>query len=137
MIHTRLWAAAGIIAAVVIVGFILSMPRNSDGVASEGGDMATSSMPVVKVRDAYSKGVHTITGSILAPNACATVAASATLEGDASNTARILLSISLPIDTGICLQVPTNIPFETKVSGPASVPITVILNGEVASSTPS
>lgn len=135
MHHMRLWASAGIIALIVIAGFALSVPHTRDLAVIPKEPDATSSVPTVRVRDSYKKGVHTITGSILAPNACTAVEASASLEGSAPGSVRILLSISLPVDTGICLQIPTDIVFQTTVSGPASAPITVTVNGAVASTT--
>lgn len=138
MHHMRLWAAAGIIAVVVVAGFALSVPHTRDLLVKKSEITATTSVSVVKVRDVYRKGVHTLSGSVEAPNACATVVVSGTLEGDASNTARILLAISLPTTgTDICLQVPTTINFQTTVTGPASLPITATVNGVTASTTSS
>lgn len=134
MPHTRLWAAA-IITVVLIVSFALSVPHTRDvGVERS---LAVSTTPAVTVRDTFRKGVHTIIGAVRAPNACTSVTASAALEGSASSTARILLALSVPEDQGICLQVPTDIPFQVSVTAPAEVPITTTVNGTVASTTPS
>lgn len=136
MNHTRLWVAATIIAVVVITSFVLSVPHTQDV-----GQVATMpsviEVPIVTLRDAFSKGVHTITGSIEAPNACTSVIAESSLTGAASSTEGILVSISMLADNGICLQLPTRASFQTTISAPANVPITVTVNGAVATTTTS
>ncbi len=132
MSHTRLWVAASIIALVVIGGFVLSVPHTRDVPKTPALQSADTGVPSVSVRDLFKKGVHTITGSLLAPNACATVSAQASLQGDASSTTGILIDLMMPNDSGVCLQVPTRVTFEASVSAPASLPITVMVNGALA-----
>jgi hypothetical protein len=134
MHQKRLWLSAAIIAVVILLTFAISVPRTRE-VANTAPTQVASSTPIVKVHDSYRRGTHTITGSIEAPNACTSVEASAILEGSASSTARVLLTISLPADTGICLQLPTPITFQTSVEGPAEVIFTATVNGELASTT--
>jgi hypothetical protein len=135
MIRTRLWGAAGIIALIVIGGFVLSVPHTRDIVETKVAVQATST-PVVVLRDAYKKGVHSLSGSLLAPNACATVSAEASLQGDASSSQSILLNITMSDDTGVCLQLPTKVSFDTTIQAPAGIPITSLINGAPATSTP-
>ena len=85
--------------------------------------------PTVVLNNAFKKGLHTISGSIEAPNACSLVSASATVVENASGTQSILVAISLQKDEGICLQVPTRINFKTTISAPANLPITATVNG--------
>lgn len=132
--HTRLYAAAAIILAIIVASFALSVPRTKDVAVRKAAEPA-SGVPPVTVRDSFRRGTHTISGTVEAPNACTAVSATATLEGDADNTARILLAISMPEDSGICLQVPTHIPFEASVAAPSNVPITVHINGQPATTT--
>lgn len=137
MSHKRLWVAAAIIAVVIFVGFILSVPHTRDiGNSSSSQNVATSA-PSVSLHDSFKKGTHTITGLIEARNACASVSAQASLVGDATNASGILVMISLEKDSGVCLQVPTPIHFTTTVSAPAHLPITATVNGEVATTTAS
>ena len=136
MNHTRLWAAATIIALVVIISFVLSVPHTRD-LAVPQAESAAATIPSVTVRDSFKKGVHTISGSIEAPDACTTVSAKASLTSAASNTESILVEISTLDESGICLQLPTRISFQTTVTAPARTPITVTVDGAVATtSTP-
>lgn len=131
MSQKRLWIAATIIALIVVGGFVLSVPHTRDVIEAPTG-IASTSVPFVTLHDVFKKGVHTITGSILAPNVCTTVSAQATLEGTASSTENILVDISMPSDTGVCLQVPTPVTFQTTLSAPAQLPFMVTVNGSVA-----
>lgn len=137
MNHKRLWVAAAIIAIVIIVGFVLSVPHTRDiGTVGSLQNVATSA-PIVSLHDSFKKGVHTITGSIEAPNACASVSAQASLVGDAANASGILVALSLEKDSGVCLQVSTPINFTATISAPARLPITATVNGEAATTTSS
>ncbi len=136
MTSTRLWLSALIVALVVLVAFMLSVPHASDvGIKPTAPTVASTS--AVTVHDAYRKGIHTISGSVEAPNACALVSATADLTGNASSTQGILVAITLQTDSGICLQLPTSIDFQATLTAPAKLPITVTVNGSPASTTPS
>jgi len=133
MKYSRLRVLASIIASIILVGFLLSAPRARDGVKPIVQNTAIS-VPVVALRDSFKKGVHTITGSLTATNACTTVTANATLSSDASST--IIVALSVPEDSGVCLQVPVEEPFTTTVTAPARLPIMVTVNGAPATTTP-
>ncbi|MDE1919301.1 MAG: hypothetical protein KGH56_01235 [Patescibacteria group bacterium] len=130
MKHMRLGAAASIIALVILVGFVLSVPHARE-VAAPQEQKSEASTPTVILRDTFKKGVHTISGSVEAPNACTSAGATASVAG-ASTTPSILVAISLPVDTGFCLQAPTQVSFQTTVAAPARLPISVTVNGEAA-----
>ncbi|MFZ3043862.1 MAG: hypothetical protein WA058_02005 [Minisyncoccia bacterium] len=130
MKHSRLWILAGIIALIIVGGFILSVPRTRDIESPESPSVAAT-VPAVTLRDSFKKGVHTITGSLMAPNACATASAEASLQGESG----ILIAVSLPEDSDICLEVPTRTTFTTTISAPARLPITATVNGETATTT--
>jgi hypothetical protein len=134
MTHTRLWIAATIIAALIVGGFILSVPHTHD-VAEPQDTAATTIVPVVKVHDVYRKGTHTITGTVQAPNPCTTLAANAALTGDASSTQAIELTLTMPEDTGICVQQIVSLPFSATIAGPMNAPIRASVNGTPASVT--
>ena len=133
MNHKRLWISATIIAIVILIGFVLSVPHTRD-VREAAPEGAAANIPTVTLRDVFKKGVHTITGSVEAPNACTFASAEAMLQGDASTTQSILVNITLPTDTGVCLQLPTRAAFETTITAPARLPFTVMVNGSMATS---
>lgn len=135
MRHTRLWVVAIIIAGIILTGFVLSVPHTRDSTLERASSIATPSVPVVAMRDVFKKGVHTITGSLSAPNACTAVSAKATLIGDASSTENILVAISMPKDSGICLQKETVVKFSTTIAAPAKLPIVTSVNGVLATTT--
>ena len=134
MSRTHLWISAGIIALVVFVAFALSVPHTRD-VGMKKVQGTAPSVPVVALHDVFKKGVHTISGSIIVPNACTPVSATASLVGDASSTQSILVALTFQSDSGICLQVPTSAAFETTLAAPAKLPIQASVNGAAASTT--
>lgn len=137
MTHRRLWAAAAIIAAFVILSFLFSVPRVGD-IKHELALRVEEPVPTpsVALRDAYKKGVHTITGALEAPDACSTVTAEASLQGDASSTARILVDVSVVSDAEVCLELPTRMNFSTTVAAPEGLPLSATVNGIPAETTP-
>ena len=134
MNYTRLGAAAAIIALVVVGGFILSVPHTTRDTKTSV-EVPPASTPTVSLRDVFKKGVHTITGSLTAPNACAAISTTVTLQGTASSSQGILIQIAMPTDSGICLQVPTVETFQSTLTAPAHLPFTVMVNGMVATTT--
>ncbi|MBU6490576.1 hypothetical protein KGQ25_00210 [Patescibacteria group bacterium] len=135
MKHVPLRFAATIIALIIVAAFVLSVPHTQDETKTPKRNDTPQSIPKVTLRDAFKKNLHTITGSIEAPNACAVVNASATVAGTASSTGSILIAVSLSTDTGVCLQLPTNISFEAAVTAPANFPLEATVNGVAASTT--
>lgn len=133
MSHRRLWISAAIIALVIVIGFVFSVPHTRDIEEMNTLSSEPESVPEVSLRDSYRRGVHTITGSLTAPNPCTKVSATAELLGNASTTESIVVRVSMPADDGVCLQLPTRMSFETKLSAPAELPFTVLVNGTVAS----
>lgn len=132
MRHMRLWVAATIIALLIIITFALSVPHTRDVEIRSPFPSATTSIPVVTLHDVFKKGIHTITGSIETPNACATVSAEARMTSDASNTESILVAISMHTDANVCLQLPTRTLFQTTIPAPAHLPFTATVNGVAA-----
>lgn len=134
----RLWISAAIIALVIFASFALSVPRTRDSEKESllSSNVSTSS-PNVILRDSFKKGLHTITGSIEAPNVCASVSVSAVVTKSASSTESIAVAILMHKDSGICLQVPARINFQTTVSAPANLPIIVTVDGSFATTTAS
>lgn len=131
--HTRLWVAALIIIVVVVGIFVLSVPRAREVASPTGSTTASAQLPIT-YHDSYKKGMHTITGTVMVPDACTTITADASLD-TTSGSPRIELALSVPTDDQICLQVPTRLSFSVTVAASASTPIDVLLNGEMATST--
>lgn len=136
MSHKRLWISAGIIAFVILTTFILLVPHTRDIEVTSLPAVATVKVPSITLHDAFKKGLHTISGSIEALNACTPVSASANIISNVSSTQSILVAISVKSDSGVCLQIPTRISFQTTVSAPANLPIIVTVNGSSATTTP-
>jgi hypothetical protein len=131
MSQKRLWVAAAIIGLVIILGFILSVPHTRDlPRPPEESEAKVVAIPTVTLHDAYKKGTHTITGSLLAPNACGTVSAQASLAGEG-----IVVAITLSTDSEVCLELPTRINFSTTIAAPAQLPISASVNGSAATTT--
>lgn len=135
MNHRRLWVAAAIIGLIILAGFFLSVPHTRDLPVAQVTSATASAVPVVTFRDVFKKGTHTISGSIMAPNACMAVSSAAHLAGVATSSQSIQVELTMPPDTGICLQVPTKIPFQTALAAPAHLPVTITVNGVPATST--
>ncbi len=135
MKYSRLWLSATIIALIIGISFAFSVPHTRDVGETSPREDAVINVPSVSLRDSFKTGVHTITGSLEAPNACATVSARAALINEASSTDGILIELSLPEDSGTCLQAPTQATFMTTIAAPARLPITVTVNGAAATTT--
>ncbi|HUX80964.1 MAG TPA: hypothetical protein VMV38_01420 [Candidatus Paceibacterota bacterium] len=137
MRYTRLWVVAAIIASIILVSFVFSVPHTKEVAIAPISPPATT-IPTVIVHDTYRKGTHTITGSVLAPNPCTILSVTAVpIQGaSASSTATgILVEVSLPTDVGVCLQEPLTMNFSTTINAPASLPITATVNGVTATTT--
>lgn len=132
MTHRRLWITATILAGVILASFVLSVPRTRDVPESMISPEIVETVPEVTLHDTYRKGTHTISGSIEAPNPCTSLDASATLEGTASGSETIIVSFTMPKDSGICVQQAVNLPFSVTVVAPAELPISAIVNGSPA-----
>lgn len=133
---TRLSTAAIIIAGIILLLFVLSVPRAEGPAAPAPAQKSAAAPPTVTLSDSYKKGMHTISGSVVAPDACTSVSAAATLVGDAANPQGISLALTMPSSTGVCLQVPTRLSFSAAFAAPAALPIKVMVNGSAASTTP-
>lgn len=129
MTHTRLWIAATIIAVIILASFVLSVPHTRDVPLPQTAADAAAEAPVVTLHDAYRKGAHTLSGSIEAPNPCTSLDVTATLQGTASSSEAILVSFSMPKDTGVCVQQAVNLPFSVTISAPDDLPISATVNG--------
>lgn len=135
MNHTHFWTAAAIIACVVVIGFAFSVPHTHDIVKTTTTPSSVTAVPAVTLHDSFKKGLHTITGSLEAPNACTIVTARAVISGNASSTESIVVPISMPNDVGVCLQLSTLVNFSVTISAPAHLPMRATVNGHEATTT--
>lgn len=131
----RLWVAAVILGGVILASFALSVPHARevrDATVAQSA-AATTTMPTVALTDAYAQGTHTLSGTVMAPDACSNVLALATY---ASTTGQgIELALTLTPATGVCLALPTAVAFKTTVEAPSGTAIETRLNGVLASTT--
>lgn len=132
---SRLSTAATIIALVVIILFVLSVPHAREVPRALKQNAVPAEAPTVTLRDNYKKGVHTLSGEVTAPDACTRVTAMASIVGDAANPRGIMLALTMPASSGVCLTIRTQSAFSAAISAPASLPISVTLNGVSASTT--
>jgi hypothetical protein len=128
MMHQRIWLLGGSIAFVILASFLFSVPRTTE-VAEAPPSSPEVEVPRLTLKDTFRRGVHTLSGSVEAPNACAEVAASATYEESDTENAHILLAATLTLTEGLCLEILTKIPFAATVSAPANTPIVATVNG--------
>jgi len=135
MNHTRLWVVATIIAVIILAGFALSVPHTQEVIETSPSFMSSASIPSVTLHDVFKKGMHTIVGSIAAPDACVTVSAAATLESGASGTSSILVDVTMPDEPGVCLERSSTERFSVTVAAPQGLPIMVRVNGVTATTT--
>lgn len=135
MRQTHLWIAASIIAGIILVSFMLSVPHTRDSASEKISPATTSSVPKVALNDSFKKGLHTISGSIEVPNACTEVQVEATLVTTSSSTQNILLAIKVPPNSGICLQEKTIMKFLTTITAPAAIPLVATVNDVAATTT--
>lgn len=135
--NTRLALIALVIVLVLVCGFWLFTPRapKVPTPAPARAAIAASTTPAVSLTDSYKKGVHTLSGSVMAPDACAQVTATAAF-ATSTGSQEIDLELSLPATQGVCLEVPTEAAFKTTVAAPSGLPVVVELNGVIATTTP-
>lgn len=129
----RLFTSALIIAAVVVLGFVLSVPRARE-VSEPAPPAAVSPVPSITLRDSFKNGTHTITGSLIAPDVCTLPTATAAVENAPARPA-ILLAVLLPDDPQVCLAIPTTRSFTVSVEAPEGTPVTATINGLAATTT--
>ncbi len=129
MNHKRLWIAASIIAFVIFISFMLSVPHTKDIEEKTLSKKSAQITPTVVVHDLFKKGVHTITGTVEVPNQCTSITAGASLQSTASSTGNIVVAISTTADSGVCLELPAHPTFQTSITAPANIPILVTVDG--------
>lgn len=132
----RSWILFGIFLGVFIFAFGIFAYRISESPApsKETGTAAGAAISDIRITDTYKKGVHTIRGTATVPTACTRLSAAASVP-DASSTL-IRVDLSAQIDEGMCLAVPTAVPFTLTATASAGVPVEIYANGTLATTTP-
>lgn len=134
MNQKHLWIATLIITLGIGTAFLLSVPHTTRDVTPTSETLVSTELPLVAFRDSVRQGLHTISGWYLGPTACTTVTATSTLVHDL-DAGRIVVMLSAPLDTQVCLRVPTKIQFSTTLAAPAALPVSIVVNGIAASTT--
>ena len=129
----RVWTAAGVIALVLIVGFVLSVPHLRDAQLKQAA-RESAALPIVYVHNAYKKGVHTLTVKVAAPNACTIISGSASVAPATSSSTpdAIQIALDMPPDSGVCLQVPATTTLSFSASADSGATIAASINGNDA-----
>ena len=137
MRHVPLRVVAALIACLIIASFLVSVLRTRENAKPAVSKMAvaTTTIQSVALHDNFKKGVHTITGAIIVPDACTTASATASPAGSGSTTESINVAVAVPDDAGICLQIPSVIHFSTTLAAPSGLPMTATVNGVAATTT--
>lgn len=134
MSHKRLYIAAAIVAVLVLISFLISVPRAEDG-AEVARTEETSTVPSeISLSSVYNKGAYTISGAVLAPDACTSATTEARLVGDPATGIEVAITLSESDD--VCLEIPTMTRFSLSLTAPAELPIAATVNGTPVAITP-
>lgn len=132
MFRLALFVFGGVIIVIAAFAFFIPHTNRGDELAPP---VVVESKPLVAVTytGTYKNGLHSLKGSVLAPTPCTELSATAAV---ASGTPQIIsVELSMPPDTGICLQKLTELPFSVTASAGADAKVEVFVNGEPASTT--
>ncbi len=130
--YSRTRLAIGVLIGIIAFSFFFSVPRTRDIVESTVLTTAMSEAPDVSLQDVFKKGVHTLTGSVEAQNACANLSVEALHEDAGAPEAHIRVAITLTPYEGTCLQLPTRMRFSAQISAPAKLPVVATVNDRPA-----
>ncbi len=127
------------VATILLIGlYALYIPHaNLNNETAPLAEITPVPAPPVFLKDAYRKGEHTISGSLLAPTACTTLTATANVSPSAASSTpeTITITLLMPPDTGVCLQQLTKMSFTVSATAAADALFHVLVNGQVASTT--
>jgi hypothetical protein len=125
----RTWIGIGGVLLVLIIVFAFFVLRTSEGTMPAKAT-APETIQIERIKDVYKKGVHTISGVALVPTACTKIDTVAT-----TTAAGIVVNIASVSDTGMCLELPSEIPFSVTATAPQTATTNVYLNSKLATST--
>ena len=125
----RSWILAFALLIALIAAYAFYAIHAGGGAAAGERATARATATFVSVKDTYSGGTHSISGIVLAPDACAEAVATTTIADG------IRVDVTVPASEGICLEVPTKEPFAASASGDADAVVSVYLDGVFATTT--
>src|SRR3989344_2336892 len=129
----RIALAVFISIAALIAAFAFFIPHTNQGSEEPSAIAPSPITPEVTLKDSYTKGSHTIAGSILAPTPCTSVTALATVASGTPQT--ISIEVLMPPDTGICIQQASSISFAVSARAEVHAVLEASVNGVTASTT--
>ena len=125
-----------ILAAFVVVGISVSSKHLPDG-SLTSATTATTSAPTITLAafsDSYHRGVHTLSGALITPTPCYAVSPHTELV-PSTTPSLIELNLSVPTDTGRCLELSATTTFRITQRAPRRAVVSVFVNGALATST--
>lgn len=126
----RSWIIAGALIIALIGAYGVYALKAGEGAnAPKPPANSAPAASVVSVKDVYSKGIHTITGVVLAPDACTSI------ETTVATSSAPSLYLVTPADGDICLELPTEVPFSAEIDADATTSTMVYLNEVLATTT--
>lgn len=133
----RVWIGVGIFLGVFIIAFAIFALRTTEGPAPVSHEESTVAVITgVTVTDTYSSktGLHTIKGTAKVPTACTPLTATTSMSEASSTVIRVDLTATR--DAGVCLELPTEVPFSVTSSAPKNDSVEVYTNGTLAATAP-
>jgi hypothetical protein len=126
------WIAIGTFFVVVLCAVLFFAIRITEGPSQAVRKTATasSSVTLLSVKDSYSKGTHTVSGSVLVPTVCTPLTATSSV----SETA-IRVDVNSTEDTKVCLQLPATTTFKISADADIDTPVQIYVNGTLATTT--
>jgi hypothetical protein len=126
----RSWIIAGALIIALIGAYGVYALKAGEGANAPKTPAASApAAALASVKDIYSKGTHTVSGIVLAPDACTEV------ETTVATSSGPSLYLVTPADDGICLQLPTEVSFSAAVDAGATTSVRVYLNEQLATTT--
>jgi len=127
----------GIVLAIFVgIGIFISSEHLPDGmrVAMQVATSSTPAITLASFSDSYHRGVHTLSGALITPTPCYIVVTQSTLV-PSTTPPLIQLNLSIPQDTGRCLDLPATTTFRVTQHSARDSVVNVYLNGILATST--
>jgi len=137
-IHTKEIIIIAIALLVIIVIGILTSSQHLKDYPLPTSRIATSTAPLiiklVSFSHSYRYGKYTLSGALTVPTVCYIASAKSSLV-PSTTPQRIRLDVTVPIDTGRCLQLPATTTFSTQQRAGKGATIRVYVNNTFATST--
>ena len=126
--HVQLAVAAFIVVLVIV--YLLFAFHTQDGAMPKATGQTVPQVALTQIKSLYAKGSYRVSGAVSVPTPCYTLSSQVS-----TATSSIRIDLSSPVDTGVCLQVPTAETFSVSAVGSKGASIQVYLNGKLATTT--